>query len=209
MNNEGPNQKCPVGTNRLTDKYKGDKGTFFDVCVTNKEEINNCDYYEWDGASCRMCITGYTPSRVAVLRGDGRIKSNAVCTHASSVYNEYCSIFKHCTTSACEFVEGEGADATKYHYCERCKPGYEWPRQDNVVRKGLCMKEINAAFWDPKLEKFTFMFPGFGKISGPQAFVFSLLGTVTVLSARAWYLNHRYKMQGTDTEFVLETITQK
>jgi len=148
----GDNVRCPLGTKRLVDAYMGSPGNFFDTCVPENLEIENCKYYEWDGDSCKTCEHGYEARMVALTEGNGRIKQNAICVLKDNIYNQHCEVFYHYTTSnkaeATARIKSFKGSVQEHHACARCKDGYEWPIDDNGnVSEYTCEAEYVENSW--------------------------------------------------------------
>jgi len=121
----------------MRDRYQNPaNGTFFDVCVTARgpmgnpiKEIKECLFYEWDGDSCKTCNASFKLATVALDRGNGRLKENALCVKADNPMNKNCEVFK----------DDQNASAgAEHHFCTRCKEGYRWEFHGTELKKGRC-----------------------------------------------------------------------
>jgi len=137
----GPSKNCPRGTDRKRDSYRGGPGTYFDTCIPdipNGGPILNCDEYQWDGWSCKTCALDYRPAMVAAKRGNGRLKSNAICVIESGAVGE---INNRCAVFYYEHTPEAGKAVNGHHKCKRCMEGYRWQigHHGEGHQQGLCV----------------------------------------------------------------------
>lgn len=166
------NPKCPVGSLRVTDKYRGRDGDYFATCVVVK--IDNCLYYEWDGDSCKQCEDNYAPALVTFNRGTGVLKQNALCVTENDSSNQNCEIF--------EFVTNY-TSSHSHHPCARCKEDFEW-RENYSAGDSVQHEKMKC---EPSYKQFGSLFAIFRNDTKGR-FLFALTTLLVIATAgKLWF----------------------